>query len=315
MARVHGRSHHGKIELEGVELPGDVDVVRITGSSGRDDRNVVKAVSLTTGLPDPDVDFHSELPPNSARASVTVVARGQSLGSPHVPRPWSLIDFFLVILGGLAGAAVLLPIGVLLGGGELSLVLALAGQYIGHLVVLWLLARRREDLGFNIVGSDTFYLGLGLLLQLALAVLFLPLTSLLFPEGDSAQQVGTALSGLETTPARVAAVLTAVVVAPVTEELTFRGVLLKAFHQRGRRTIMVLTSLVFAAFHMLGLDPERLLQAAAVVLPQLFLVGLVLAWITLRTGRLGPAIFIHSGFNLLAALVLLLPPELLEPIT
>jgi membrane protease YdiL (CAAX protease family) len=232
-----------------------------------------------------------------------------------VPRPWSLIDFFLVILGGLAGAAVLLPIGALLGGGELSLVLALSGQYIGHLTVLWLLARRREDLGFNIVGSDTFYLGLGLLLQLALAVLFLPLTSLLFPEGDSAQQVGTALSGLETTSARVAAVVTAVVVAPVTEELTFRGVLLKAFQNRGRRTIMVLTSLVFAAFHTLGLDPERLLQAAAVVLPQLFLVGLVLAWITLRTGRLGPAIFIHSGFNLLAALVLLLPPELLEPIT
>ena len=232
-----------------------------------------------------------------------------------MPRPWSLIDFLLVILGGLAGAAVLLPVGALLGGGELSLVLALSGQYIGHLVVLWWLARRREDLGFNIVGTDTFYLGLGLLLQLALAVLFLPLTSLLFPDGDSAQQVGSALAGLETTPARVAAVLTAVVVAPVTEELTFRGVLLKAFHKRGRRTIMVLTSLVFAAFHTLGLDPERLLQAAAVVLPQLFLVGLVLAWITLRTGRLGPAIFIHSGFNLLAALVFLLPPELLEPIS
>jgi uncharacterized protein len=232
-----------------------------------------------------------------------------------VPRPWSLIDFLLVILGGLAGAAVLLPVGALLGGGELSLVLALSGQYIGQLVVLWWLARRREDLGFNIVSTDTFYLGLGLLLQLALAVLFLPLTSLLFPDGDSAQQVGSALAGLETTPARVAAVLTAVVVAPVTEELTFRGVLLKAFHKRGRRTIMVLTSLVFAAFHTLGLDPERLLQAAAVVLPQLFLVGLVLAWITLRTGRLGPAIFIHSGFNLLAALVFLLPPELLEPIS
>ena len=232
-----------------------------------------------------------------------------------MPRPWSLIDFLLVILGGLAGAAGLLPVGALLGGGELSLILALSGQYIGHLVVLWLLARRREDLGFTIVGSDTFYLGLGLLLQLALAVLFLPLTSLLFPDGDSAQQVGTALSGLETTPARVAAVLTAVVVAPVTEELTFRGVLLKAFNKRTRRTIMVLTSLVFAAFHTVGLDPERLLQAAAVVLPQLFLVGLVLAWVTLRTGRLGPAIFIHSGFNLLAALVLLLPPELLEPIS
>jgi membrane protease YdiL (CAAX protease family) len=36
--------------------------------------------------------------------------------------------------------------------------------------------------------------------------------------------------------------------------------------------------------------------------------------VTLRTKRLGPAIFIHSGFNLLAAVVLLLPTELLESI-
>jgi len=53
--------------------------------------------------------------------------------------------------------------------------------------------------------------------------------------------------------------------------------------------------------------------ASAVVLPQLFIVGVVLAWVTVRSGRLGPAIFIHSGFNLLAAVVLLLPPELLQP--
>ena len=231
-----------------------------------------------------------------------------------MPRPWSLIDFLLVILGGLAGAAVLLPVGALLGGGELSLVLALSGQYIGQLVVLWWLARRREDLGFNIVGTDTFYLGLGLLLQLALAVLFLPLTRCSSrtatrrsrwgrrsPGWRPRPPAGSGSHGRRRRPGHRGAHLS--------------RVLLKAFHKRGRRTIMVLTSLVFAAFHTLGLDPERLLQAAAVVLPQLFLVGLVLAWITLRTGRLGPAIFIHSGFNLLAALVFLLSPELLEPIS
>jgi membrane protease YdiL (CAAX protease family) len=54
------------------------------------------------------------------------------------------------------------------------------------------------------------------------------------------------------------------------------------------------------------------LQSAAVVLPPLFVLGLLLAWITQRSGRLGPAIFIHSGWNLLAAFVLLLPPEVLE---
>jgi membrane protease YdiL (CAAX protease family) len=233
-----------------------------------------------------------------------------------VPRPWSLLDFLFVILGGFVGAALFVAVSEILGGDELSLVLALTGQYLGHLLVLWLLSRRKDhpDLGFAIEGRDVGYLGLGLVLQLALAVLFLPLSSLLFPDGESAQQVGTAISGLETTSARVAAMVTAVVLAPVTEELIFRGVLLKAIEQGSRRTIMVVTSLVFAAFHLLGLDPSRMFQAAAVVLPQLFIVGLALAWVTLRSKRLGPAIFIHSGFNLLAAVVLLLPPELLEPI-
>ena len=233
-----------------------------------------------------------------------------------MPRPWSLLDFLFVILGGFVGAALFVAVSEILGGDELSLVLALTGQYLGHLLVLWLLSRRKDhpDLGFATEGRDVGYLGLGLVLQLALAVLFLPLSSLLFPDGESAQQVGTAISGLETTSARVAAMVTAVVLAPVTEELIFRGVLLKAIEQGGRRTIMVVTSLVFAAFHLLGLDPSRMFQAAAVVLPQLFIVGLALAWVTLRSKRLGPAIFIHSGFNLLAAVVLLLPPELLEPI-
>jgi uncharacterized protein len=232
-----------------------------------------------------------------------------------VPRPWSLFDFLLVFLGGLAGAAIFVAVGAVTGGGELALILGLTAQYVGHLVVLWMLARRREDLGFAIEGSDTFYLGLGVVLQLTLAVVFLPLASVLFPEGGSAQEVTSTLSRLETTPARVAAIFTAVVVAPVTEELTFRGVLLKALHGRGRRAAMILSSLVFAAFHMLGLPPDRFLQAAVVVVPTIFLVGLVLAWVTLRKGRLGPAIFIHSGFNLLAAVVLLLPPDLLEPIS
>jgi membrane protease YdiL (CAAX protease family) len=231
-----------------------------------------------------------------------------------VPRPWSLLDFLFVFLGGLLGSGVFLGLGTLLGGGELAVVMALAGQYVGHLLVLWGLSRSREDLGFNVLGSDARYLGAGLLLQLGLAILFLPLSNLLLPEGDSAQEVSNAIAGLETTPARLIAVLTAVVVAPVTEELTFRGVLLKVFEKRGRRFTIVITSLVFAVFHMLGLPGDQFLQAAAIVVPTIFIVGVVLAWVTFRTGRLGPAIFIHSGFNLLAALVLLIPSEMLEPI-
>ncbi|MDP9494109.1 MAG: CPBP family intramembrane metalloprotease [Actinomycetota bacterium] len=231
-----------------------------------------------------------------------------------MPKTWTVVDFILVVLGGFLGAGIFAALSLLWGEDELLLVLGLAGQYIGHLGVLWLLARTKtdRDLGFSIEAGDLRYLFLGLLLQLVLAVLFLPLTEFFFPDGESVQQVGSALAGIESTMARVAAVVIAVVLAPVTEELTFRGVLLKSMGNRSRKVIIVVTALVFAAFHLLGLDPAHLLEAAAVVLPQLFIVGAILAWVTLRTNRLGPAIFIHSGFNLLAALVLLVPPELLE---
>jgi membrane protease YdiL (CAAX protease family) len=227
-----------------------------------------------------------------------------------VPRPWSLLDFLLIFLGGLLGSGLFLAMGALLGGGELTLVMALAGQYVGHLLVLWVLARGREDLGFTVRGADIRYLGAGLLLQLGLAILFLPLSNLLLPEGETAQEVAGAIAGLETVPARVTAVLIA-----VTEELTFRGVLLKVFQGRSPRVAMTITALVFSAFHLIGLPPDRFLASATVVMPQLFIVGIILAWVTLRSGRLGPAIFVHSGFNLLAALVLLIPSEMLEPIS
>ncbi len=234
-----------------------------------------------------------------------------------MPKAWSVVDFILVVLGGFLGAAIFFWATMITGGeDELLLVLGLAGQYLGHLGVLWWISSRKDhpDLGFSVQGRDSLYLGIGLLLQLALAVLFLPLSRYLFPDGDSAQEVGNALAGLESPAARMAAVAVAVVLAPITEELTFRGVLLKAMQSRSRWVITVVTALVFASFHVLGLDPSRMLEAGLLVLPQLFIVGCVLAWVTLRHGRLGPAIFIHSGFNLLAALVLLLPPEMLESI-
>jgi len=234
-----------------------------------------------------------------------------------VPKTWTVVDFILVVLGGILGAGVFLALSLLWDEGELFLLLGFAGQYVGHLGVLWLLARSKSDpdLGFSIAAGDLRYLGLGLLLQLVLAVLFLPLTEFFFPDGESVQEVGSALADLESTAARVTAVVIATVVAPVTEELTFRGVLLRSMANRSRKVIIVVTALVFASFHILGLDPSRLLEASAVVLPQLFIVGVALAWVTLRTNRLGPAIFMHSGFNLLAAIVLLVPPELLEPVS
>ena len=91
----------------------------------------------------------------------------------------------------------------------------------------------------------------------------------------------------------------------------FRGVLLKALGGFGRRMAISISALVFVGFHLFGLSGD-LLRGALLIVPTFFIMGVILAWVTLRRDRLGPAIFIHSGFNLLALLMLLMPPELID---
>ncbi len=89
-------------------------------------------------------------------------------------------------------------------------------------------------------------------------------------------------------------VLAAVVVIPLGEELFFRGLLLRGFLLRyGPRTALVLTSLLFAVVHF---NPWGL--------PGIFLVGILLGWLVLRSGSLWPACLGHALYNLTAILAL-----------
>lgn len=225
------------------------------------------------------------------------------------------MDFVLIWLGGLLVSSVFFAVGVSLGlenRGTL-LILGLAGQYTGWLGSFWLLRRKRtQSVGFDVQPWDALYLGIGLLLPIVLGVVISPLARRLFPDGGPPQEVAEALAEIDTPIAQMLSVLAAVVITPISEELLHRGVLLKAIAHRSRRFVMVVTAAVFVLVHVTGLDPERPLASAAVVLPPIFLLGLVLAWLTLRHRRLGPAIFVHSGWNLLAVLVLLIPQDLLE---
>lgn len=227
---------------------------------------------------------------------------------------WTLIDLVLVVLGALGGS--------LAGGAaataftqdtNLVLIVAYAGQFVGTLGVTWLLARSKnqglESLGFDIRPGDVLYLGLGVALQIGIALLFIPLQQYLVPEGRPSQDLMELFAQLDTPFGRIAMMAIATFLAPVGEEIMFRGVLLQAMAHRSRAVILVVTSLGFALFHLEGTTSPG---AGVLVFIQIFLVGLVLAYLTLRHGRLGPAIFVHSGFNLLASLVLLLPQEVLE---
>lgn len=85
----------------------------------------------------------------------------------------------------------------------------------------------------------------------------------------------------------IAGALSIVVVAPVVEELVFRGLLLRGLLRRHSPTLAAsVTAVVFALYH---LDPW---QAAAA-----FPLGLGLAWLTIASGSVLPAILAHVLLN------------------
>lgn len=81
-----------------------------------------------------------------------------------------------------------------------------------------------------------------------------------------------------------------VIVAPVTEELLFRGIILRGFlSQYGEWKAIILSALLFSIFH---LNPYQLLPA--------FVGGLILGWVYLKSGSLWPCIYAHAFFNFLS---------------
>ncbi len=230
-------------------------------------------------------------------------------------RSWRVADFIVIWLAGLAVASLFSLVAAFLGDTDWTLILGLAGQYAGSLGTYFAMARSREKLNIEIELQDLKYVGLGVIFQIAMGVLFLPLTQLLFPEGRPPQIVAEMIAESDTMVLQLSLVLAALLFAPLTEEIMYRGVLLRSLERPERlesRMPLLVSAAVFSLVHLTGLDLERFWASAAVVLPPLFLLGLVLAWLVLRQKRVGPAIMFHLGWNLLAAVVLLIPAELLE---
>jgi membrane protease YdiL (CAAX protease family) len=236
------------------------------------------------------------------------------LTGQEVQTEWRFRDFVWVILGGIFGGGfALIPVFALGGGSQSSLIFGLLGQNLGHLLAIWILARRRggaAGLGFTVLPSDLPYLGFGVLLQIVLPILFLPLANLAGTE-DVGQVVGEEIRRLGGIGTRVLMAGMVAVVAPITEELMFRGVLLQSLSRLSARRGMWLSAIIFALFHVFSLTGD-LVRGLLLTLPPFLIIGLILARVTQRRGRLGPAIFIHAGFNLLALVVLLMPPELVD---
>lgn len=91
----------------------------------------------------------------------------------------------------------------------------------------------------------------------------------------------------------------AVTVAPVLEEVLFRGLVLRGLMLRlGFWPAAVVSSVFFGLFHVQGADASSVLVMASTVV-----FGLGLCVLARRTGRLGPGIGVHALRNAAALLV------------
>jgi membrane protease YdiL (CAAX protease family) len=100
-------------------------------------------------------------------------------------------------------------------------------------------------------------------------------------------------------PSQVVMVLAAVGLAPLCEELAFRGHLLAALRLRWRsRQAIWLSALAFAAIHH---DPVRF--------PALIFLGVVYGWMSWRTSSVWPAVVAHAVNNAAATALALAWPE------
>jgi membrane protease YdiL (CAAX protease family) len=101
----------------------------------------------------------------------------------------------------------------------------------------------------------------------------------------------------------VVALVTAIVGAPIVEELFFRGLLLRALGAVGPAwTAVAGQALLFGVSHV---RPDASLASNVLVMLSTAAIGVIHGLVALRVGRLGPTILGHAALNGVAAALLL----------
>lgn len=131
-------------------------------------------------------------------------------------------------------------------------------------------------------------------LSLGLLVVMLIVAALLEPVFGAGEEQGLDPPGWisDRAPAFVLNALVAAVVAPVVEELLFRGVGFYLLAQFGQLAAILITGITFALVH--GIVEG---------LPIFFIIGIGLAFIRSRTTSIYPALLMHAGFNGIGVIV------------
>lgn len=219
--------------------------------------------------------------------------------------PWSILDTWLgVVLLVLINVGLLVT--VFLFQEQAEQLARGAGILLAELIyllpVLLIFAWRRinlKHLGFGKFDSLTMGLGCGLIIIAYSIILVHNMLLMLLGVGTQGEDILSILSELESP---VWFFIVSVILAPVIEELFFRGFLFQGFRQRyGWIPSLLLSSGIFAAAH---LDPFSFIPT--------FLLGVVMAYVYHRSNSVWPGIILHFLNNGFAMCALLAAIELQE---
>lgn len=246
--------------------------------------------------------------PGSIRSRLTGRWPGGLPAVPSRPVKWTAADAVTVLLGAQLLSLLWAGGGVALAYGSdgapsplpaVALFLLNIGLWAGYGLGPVLVVRRkgvglRSDLGARLARFDVpAGLVAGVVAQAVLMpALYWPIQRVVDgdPSASARELVGSAHGAF---PVLVLVVATAVM-APLTEELFFRGLFLRGLqHRFGPMAAALVSSAVFAAVHL-----------DAMAAPGLFVFGLLAAALALVTGRLGPSWAFHVGFNLTTLAIL-----------
>lgn len=159
---------------------------------------------------------------------------------------------------------------------------------------------------FGLTGVATprkFLLGLGLLVCAYPLIILAQMISYAFTSPEArVQDVVTFLLNTDKWSERITVSVLAVVMAPMLEELIFRGYLYGVIRKYGGRVSAILiTSLIFAAIHV---------HLPAML--ALFVLAVVLCLAYERTGSLWVPIFMHATFNSVSVYLAVFHPSLAQ---
>jgi membrane protease YdiL (CAAX protease family) len=227
------------------------------------------------------------------------------LTSPGVAQRWGLV---VVPLSAAPLVGVVVAQGVCLAAGGWSLGAVLVGTIaqgltllgVGALLVRWLGHELDTMVGPRLSAGYASRLAIFYISAvLARGMILLTVVWSVLPGTRPVPDAGAnALFDAATSTEGVALVLVAVgLVAPLAEEVVFRGVLLPGLARRMRPGIaLLLTSVVFALFHV----PSH---GVGAVVPGLL--GVVFGWARLRTGGLSAPVILHAANNLFVSFLAL----------